>query len=167
MVEHHAPSTYILRNLQDVEVLAPVSWMPQTLGWKVLFSLVATVCVYLLINQIRRWWDQRYRREALMVLTRACAEQHKLEESTYQVLKLVMTYIQPTSASLFGAPFLQALEQMTDGQVRFDDKLGKLWMNSVVNPSVELSLQQRNELTLRAMQWLKQHKPAIAEVSHD
>lgn len=35
-IQHTPPSTYILRELHDVAVPESVSWLPQTVGWKVL-----------------------------------------------------------------------------------------------------------------------------------
>ena len=38
-MDHQVPGTYILRHLSDVAIPEPVSWWPQTVGWKVLLAV--------------------------------------------------------------------------------------------------------------------------------
>ena len=64
-----APS---LSQLADVVQPAPVSWMPQTAGWEVLGVVLAVLVLWLAWRGVRRWWRNRYRRDAL-------AELHRLE----------------------------------------------------------------------------------------
>ncbi|MCZ8485299.1 DUF4381 domain-containing protein, partial [Vibrio lentus] len=44
-VEHTPPSTYILRDLHDVAIPESVSWMPQTIGWKILGVILLLVAI--------------------------------------------------------------------------------------------------------------------------
>ena len=46
-VEHTPPSTYILRDLHDVAIPESVSWIPQTIGWKILGVILLLIAVYL------------------------------------------------------------------------------------------------------------------------
>jgi len=59
-----------LSQLADVVLPPPVSWMPQTVGWKVLAGVLALLALWLLWRGIRRWLRNRYRREALAELRR-------------------------------------------------------------------------------------------------
>ncbi|HDM8140995.1 TPA: DUF4381 domain-containing protein, partial [Vibrio harveyi] len=61
---HTPPSTYILRELHDVAVPESVSWVPQTIGWKILAVIGAIVLMYLGYRLLHHWWDNRYRKEA-------------------------------------------------------------------------------------------------------
>ena len=63
-VEHSPPSTYILRELHDVAVPDSISWMPQTIGWKVVSVLLMIGAIYLSYRFALRWWNNRYRGEA-------------------------------------------------------------------------------------------------------
>jgi hypothetical protein len=46
----------------------PVSWLPQALGWQILAGLIALGLLWLLARALRRWWRNRYRRDALAEL---------------------------------------------------------------------------------------------------
>jgi len=59
-----------LSQLADIVQPAPVSWMPQTLGWKVLGALLLVLFLWLMWRGVRRWFRNRYRREALAELRR-------------------------------------------------------------------------------------------------
>jgi hypothetical protein len=61
-----------LAQLADVVPPPPVPWMPQTIGWQVLGVLLALLLLWLAWRGLRRYWRNRYRREAL-------AELHGLE----------------------------------------------------------------------------------------
>ena len=43
----------------------------------------------------------------------------------------------------------------------FSDEVSELWMQSLVDPKVRLSFEQRLEVIQTAMTWLKLHKPEI------
>lgn len=60
-----APS---LMQLADLVSPPPVSWLPQTVGWKVLAVLVALLAIWLAWRGVRSWWRNRYRRDALAEL---------------------------------------------------------------------------------------------------
>jgi len=61
--------------LHDFYQPAPPSWMPQTIGWYVLFALLAVALAWWAFRVIRRWRANRYRREALRVLPATPASQ--------------------------------------------------------------------------------------------
>ena len=59
---------YLIHGIDEVIIPDPISWWPSTPGWIV----VAVVCAILLLHKVsqiaRRWWRNRYRREALRQL---------------------------------------------------------------------------------------------------
>ena len=59
-----------LSQLADVVQPPPVSWMPQTVGWEVLGAVLAVLALWLAWRGARRWWRNRYRRDALAELRR-------------------------------------------------------------------------------------------------
>lgn len=62
------PGTYILSELHDVTVPPSVSWYPQTIGWKILAALFVLALIYVAYRLIRKWWTNRYRKEALLAV---------------------------------------------------------------------------------------------------
>lgn len=69
MAEPGTP-TPSLSQLADVVQPAPVSWAPQTVGWEVLGAVLAVLVLWLAWRGVRRWWRNRYRRDALAELRR-------------------------------------------------------------------------------------------------
>ena len=69
-----APNT-ALDKLHDYYQPAPPAWTPQTIGWYVLFAVVALLLLWFAIHAIRRWLSNRYRREAVRELALATPDQ--------------------------------------------------------------------------------------------
>jgi hypothetical protein len=65
-----------LRTLKDIVVPSPVSWMPQTWGWKLLASILVACVLVALVLAIRRFRANAYRREALRMLDEIDARIH-------------------------------------------------------------------------------------------
>ncbi|MDM0047201.1 DUF4381 domain-containing protein [Variovorax dokdonensis] len=63
-----ADKTVSITALADPVSAEPVSWMPQATGWKVLAALVLLAVLWLLWRAARKWWRDRYRRDALAEL---------------------------------------------------------------------------------------------------
>jgi hypothetical protein len=69
-----APNT-ALDKLHDYYQPAPPAWTPQTIGWYVLFGIVALLLLWFAIHTARRWLANRYRREAARELVLATPDQ--------------------------------------------------------------------------------------------
>ncbi|MEZ9682830.1 DUF4381 domain-containing protein [Vibrio splendidus] len=168
-VEHTPPSTYILRDLHDVTIPESVSWMPQTIGWKILGVILLLVAFYLAYRLALRWWNNRYRKEALQELVLLDARDKNSTERTFKVLKVVLRYLDSSNAKLFGQAYVNRLNAYLPGSANtsensnafFADEVSKLWMQSLIDPNVRLSFEQRLEVIQTAMMWLKLHKPNV------
>jgi hypothetical protein len=57
-----------LDKLHDFYQPPPPSWMPQTIGWYVVFAVGAAAAIWIAVHFIRKWLANRYRREALREL---------------------------------------------------------------------------------------------------
>ncbi|ULU27009.1 DUF4381 domain-containing protein [Dyella terrae] len=81
-----------IADLKDIPAPPPVSWMPQTAGWWVLGGLVLLgVLVYASLRW-RRWWRNRYRREAqaeLAAIERAIVDPATRTEALMAIPALV------------------------------------------------------------------------------
>ncbi|EDP59337.1 DUF4381 domain-containing protein [Vibrio sp. AND4] len=154
---HKPPSSYILRELHDVAVPESVSWVPQTIGWKILAIVAAILLVYLGYQVVLHWWDNRYRKEAIKAVSGLNPGDSSMPNALFSILKVVLTYLDSNNARLFGPPFLRKLDQLNPKQKRFDDQAAKRWLQSLVDPSSELAHSERLQLLQRANEWLKDH----------
>ncbi|MEZ8034285.1 DUF4381 domain-containing protein [Vibrio crassostreae] len=168
-VEHTPPSTYILRELHDVAIPDSVSWAPQTIGWKILGVILLLVAIYLAYRLAQKWWNNRYRKEALQELMILDARDKNSTERTFKVLKVVLRYLDSSNAKLFGQAYVNRLNAYLPGRANtsensnafFADEVSELWMQSLIDPNVRLSFEQRLEVIQTAMMWLKLHKPNV------
>ena len=168
-VEHTPPSTYILRELHDVAIPDSVSWAPQTIGWKILGVILLLVAIYLAYRLAQKWWNNRYRKEALQELMILDARDKNSTERTFKVLKVVLRYLDSSNAKLFGKAYVNRLNAYLPGRANtsensnafFADEVSELWMQSLIDPNVRLSFEQRLEVIQTAMMWLKLHKPNV------
>ncbi|MFM2586770.1 DUF4381 domain-containing protein [Vibrio sp. TBV020] len=165
-IEHTPPSTYILRELNDVTVPHSVSWFPQTIGWKVLGIIFLLALLYLGYLYVHSCWVNRYRNEALRAIENLDIESEAMPHELFSIVKIVMTYLGASNAKLYGDDFLKEVEAYGDGEVMFTDPLGKLWMKSLIVPMTPLSTKQRQTLLVKAKSWVKCHT-LNAEQSND
>ncbi len=154
---HTPPATYILRELHDVAVPESVSWMPQTIGWKILaavgiFTLICFICRF-----IRQRWNNRYRREATVAITRLEPAHNDMPKTLFTILKMVLIYLDSSNASLFDIALLKKLDETNPKGPPFCDDVAKRWLQSLMDPSVELDHAQRVVLLERAAKWVKHH----------
>lgn len=158
MVEHVTPSSYTLRELHEVPVPQPVDWWPQTLGWHIVMALIAIAVLLCALYYLRRWWLNRYRREALIALQKIRIDDPRCGDQVYQLHKFVLNELNPGNAKRFGESFLQALNDYErDSAFEHNDALGKAWLESLVNPKNSLSHDETKALIVRAKHWLRCH----------
>ena len=134
-VEHTPPSTYILRELHDVAIPDSVSWAPQTIGWKILGVILLLVAIYLAYRLAQKWWNNRYRKEALQELMVLDARDKNSTERTFKVLKVVLRYLDSSNAKLFGKAYVNRLNAYLpvsantseNSNAFFADEVSELW----------------------------------------
>ncbi|CAH6914285.1 conserved hypothetical protein [Vibrio chagasii] len=167
-VEHTPPSTYILRELHDVAIPNSVSWAPQTIGWKILGVILLLAALYLAYRLALRWWNNRYRKEALNELMLLDARDKNSPEQAFKVLKVVLRYLDSSNAKLFGQAYVKRLNahlpvnaQTESNNAFFAKEISELWMQSLIDPKVRLTFEQRSEVIQTSMMWLKLHKPDV------
>ncbi|MCA3896388.1 DUF4381 domain-containing protein [Vibrio vulnificus] len=163
-IQHTPPSTYILRELHDVAVPESVSWLPQTVGWKVLAIIGGLVLLYIGYRYLRFRWDNRYRAEALQAIAQLDPKDPAMASELFSIVKQVLIYHDSGYARLFGDAFLAVLNQLIPTQPLFDDELAIQWVQSTVNPNVPLSESARAALKARAALWVKSHQEKASSV---
>ncbi|WP_052772071.1 DUF4381 domain-containing protein [Vibrio mexicanus] len=156
-MHHQPPSTYILRELADVEVMDSVSWWPQTIGWKVLFALLVIALAYVAYKCGLHWWQNRYRQEALDALANIQPNSHAVGPHFFNVIKAVLTYLSPSYAKLISEPFFEQLTEMSPDIPELDESVRDAWMTSLVNPNFELNSEDAVILQKYCLAWVKYH----------
>ncbi|RSD30070.1 DUF4381 domain-containing protein [Vibrio pectenicida] len=154
---HKPPSTYILRQLHDVVVPDSVSWLPQTIGWKVLAVFGFALLAYGLYCKAWQWWVNRYRSEAIQAISRLKPSDADQPQELFSILKIVLIYLDNANAPLFDEQFLQKLDALNPNSVQFTDEVGKRWVKSVFDPNIVLDASECLLLNQRAMEWVKRH----------
>ena len=159
-VEHAPPSTYILRDIQDVVVPDSVSWLPQTIGWKVLGVALIIAFAYAAYRYACYRWNNRYRQEALDVLDQLDPSDKGSAKRAFEVLKSVLRYLNARHASIHGERALATLDGYLPKKAStiFQDSASKIWIDSLVNPSIYLTFEQRVEIIEKATTWVKVHQ---------
>jgi len=101
-MNHKLPGTYMLRELQDVTVPPAISWQPQTAGWLLLALSLGALALLWLYQRAQRWWQQRYRREALAALRTINWSDAGASLALFHLIKQVLTHLDPRHGKLFG-----------------------------------------------------------------
>jgi hypothetical protein len=142
----------VLHGLHPYYQPAPPAWTPQTIGWYVLFAIVALSLLWVAIHEIRLWISNRYRREGLRELAMTPPDRLSV------LLKRTALAVWPREkvASLSGDAWLKFLNS-TAPQNFFHNPPG--------NCIEEIALQQGDASTediqaLRALvaQWIRRHR---------
>jgi len=168
-VEHTPPSTYILRDIQDVVVPESVSWLPQTLGWKILGIAIVIGLVYAAYRYAVYRWNNRYRQEALDALLQLDPADKTSGKRVFEVLKTVLRYLDSRNASIYGESALTLLDDYLPEKAPaiFKDAASKIWVESLTNPSTYMTFEQRKEIITKATHWMKQHQNRVSVQSQE
>ncbi|WGV99409.1 DUF4381 domain-containing protein [Vibrio sp. YMD68] len=168
-IEHTPPSTYILRNLQDITIPESVRWFPQTIGWKIVVFALLLVALYFAYGMVRHWWTNRYRQEAVFALKSIDPQEKNAAERAFKVLKVVLRHLDSRNASLFGPSCLNQLNAYQPSNKKapplFTDELSLRWMQSLIDPKVHLTQDQRVEVIQKSLEWIKLHRASVVPSS--
>ena len=82
---------------------------------------------------------------------------------------MVLRYLDSSNAKLFGQSYVNRLnayqpvgaDMSKNSNAFFADEVAGLWMQSLIDPKVRLTFEQRLEVIQTAMMWLKLHKPDL------
>ncbi len=154
---HTPPGTYILRELHDITIPESVSWVPQTIGWKILAVVGVMILIYLGYRLAHQCWDNRYRKEALEAILHLSPADANMPKALFSIVKIVLIHLNSSNAHLFDTAFLCKLDQLNPKHKMFNDEISKRWLQSIIDPGVDLKHSERLLLLERATTWLKEH----------
>jgi hypothetical protein len=112
-----------LEGLADIVQPAPVAFLPRTVGWYVVFALLAALAVWTWSRYRRRSAANLYRRQALAELDALVTTlgtkggRYELAARLPELLKRVALHLEPRPgvASLSGAAWLAELDRLYGG----------------------------------------------------
>ena len=142
-----------LDQLHDFYRPALPSWMPQTIGWYIVFGVLFLLVAWAAWRMFARWRRNRYRREALRELEQADVSARPV------LLKRVALAAWPREevASLTGEPWLQFLE-IHDNEFSKDQGRHLLDLEyRGVRPAPE----QEQAVRQAAADWIRRHRVRV------
>lgn len=149
-----------LGNLHDFYQPQPPSWYPQTIGWYIVFAIVALLIFWLVLYLLRHWHKNRYRREALSQLSHIeAAELSALLKRT-----ALSAWPREEVAALSGPAWLKFLDDST-GHPLFAEAPANRIEELALQPS---TISSEDEAALRhaSASWIKYHKPPQGSRRH-
>jgi hypothetical protein len=141
-----------LDKLHDFYQPPPPAWTPQTIGWYVVFAVIALLAMWMTIHSLRRWLGNRYRREALRELALLQPEQF----STLLKRTALSAWPREKVASLSGDAWLNFLNK-TAGDSIFQRNPGSRIEEVSLRP-VTLSGNDEQELRRLTAEWIRRHR---------
>jgi Domain of unknown function (DUF4381) len=141
-----------LDKLHDFYQPPPPAWTPQTAGWYVVFAIVGVLVLWLVVRSARKWYANRYRREALRELATASPAEFSV------LLKRTALAAWPRAqvASLSGTEWLAFLNQ-TSLQEEFLQRPGNQIEEVGLRP-IALSPQEERTLRQLTVTWIRRHR---------
>lgn len=158
---------YLIHGIDEIIVPNAISWWPSAPGWQVLGVILLVGLLIQATRWAKRWWRNRYRREALRQLEQV---QHKAGGQLQSVVALLPHYIKVTAlqayprqdvASLTGHDWLAFLDAHYSGS-SFSDGIGKKLLSVAYLPQERWQLNDEDSYKLIKMtrQWIAKHKEA-------
>jgi hypothetical protein len=141
-----------LDKLHDFYQPIPPAWTPQTIGWYVLFALIGLLLLWVVIQMIRRWFANRYRREALQELSTLPADQF----STLLKQTALAAWSREKVASLSGDAWLKFLAESSRSEA-FTETPGNQIEEVALRPAA-LSRTDVEALRNITAEWIRRHR---------
>lgn len=153
-----------LANLKEIPLPEPVSYMPQTMAWYILFFVVLVMAALWIFRLYKHYLQNRYRREAVKQLDEIERSVRPLSELPALVKRVGLTIApRDTVAGLSGKAWLKFLDSTWDG-ASFSSGPGRLLPElSYRKPQ---SLPDPNDEGVRNLlillrRWIRRHRARV------
>jgi len=158
---------YLVHGIDEIMLPEVISWWPSAPGWKVLGLILLAWLVLRVVRLARRWWRNRYRREALRQLKQL---QQQAGSKALDVVASLPYYIKVTAlqaypraevASLSGENWLTFLDAHYSGP-SFAEGTGRklLAVSYLPREQWQLDDNESGRLIQMAQQWIARHREA-------
>lgn len=153
----------LIKGIEEVTLPEKLSYLPQTIGWKVLAAILLMLLLHFLYRRTKRWWRNRYRREAQRQLLAAAYDSSRSPAERLAamaaLLKATALWFTPREevASLSGEAWLAYLNQQTAPEICFSDDSSTLLTCAVYQQQPSVTDQQIALLADDITHWIKKH----------
>jgi hypothetical protein len=141
------------------EVVSPdaVSWLPQTVGWRIVAVVLLGLVLYRGWKALRHWYRNRYRREAAVRLRQLSGAGGVLAGDVNQLLKLTALVAFPREqvARLYGEEWTDFLNRQCPAPP-FDPEAAQLLALGAYR-AVAVEGQVKDALLAASLAWVKTH----------
>ncbi len=148
-----------LSKLHDFYKPPAPSWMPQTIGWYVVFGLLLLLAAWLAWRVLANWRHNRYRREALRQLKYASVSEIPV------LLKrtALAAWKREEVASLSGEPWLEFLNRHAAASSSSRRKLDEAESHLVELDyrGATIDHEQETVIRRRADEWIRRHRVRV------
>ena len=141
-----------LDKLHDFYQPPPPAWTPQTIGWYVVFAILALLVIWMTIHSLCRWLANRYRREALRELALLQPEQF----STLLKRTALSAWPREKVASLSGEAWINFLNESAKNN-SFHQIPGNR-IEEIALRSQTLSSEDEQTLRKITAEWIRRHR---------
>jgi len=159
MIENSATfGNYFIHGIDEIAVPQAIAWWPSTIGWKLLAVLLIVTGLLKLTKIARRWWQNRYRREALRQLVALSESQQLAALPHYLKVTALQAYSREQVAGLSGQDWLTFLDAHCEG-VSFSSEPGKRLLEIAYAPPLHqvLDSDQAKQLIQMSRHWIHKH----------
>jgi len=152
---------YLIHGIDEIILPEAILWWPSAPGWQVLGVLVVLLLLVLLVRITKRWWLNRYRREALRQLDAVPKESLLATLPYYMKVTALQAYPRQDVAGLSGDNWLTFLDVHYDGPP-FSTGVGKKLLAIAYLPSEQwrLTEQESDALVKMTRNWIAKHREA-------
>ena len=152
---------YLIHGIDEIILPAAVSWWPTAPGWQMLGVIILLLISLRMVKMARRWWQNRYRREALRLMDRLPKESQLTSLPYYIKVTALQAYPRQEVASLSGNSWLAFLDAHYDGPP-FSTGVGKKLLSISYLPTRQWQFtdEESSELIRMSRSWISKHREA-------
>ena len=158
---------YLIHGIDEIILPDAVSWWPTAPGWKALAVIIVILLLFIGVRWMKRWWRNRYRREALRQLMQV---QHHAGKQLQEVVAVLPYYLKATAlqayprqdvASLSGEHWLAFLDKQYSAAA-FSEGIGRKLLAVAYLPQEQWQLSEKDSEALISMSrlWISKHREA-------
>lgn len=156
----HPFGNYALGQFAEIVSPAAINWLPQTAGWAWLGAALALLLLRACWKGLRRWYRDRYRREAIARLQQLAQSSQPegwlIELNKLLKLTAMAAFSRERVARLSGEEWIDFLERQCRSPV-FSPELRELLAVGTYR-NIPVATEQRQQIVAACLNWIRLHE---------